>query len=655
MMLTPLEQTGLPSICRRTAAANNRPGAGRFFTSHARFAVLLLVLSFSALLLPTQASVERVDAIAGWPVLEGGRVMPLDSYARLKLLQYSGKSTYEGQSALHWLARAVFTPDAVQGDRIFMVNHPEVAEAVGLAPGDRRRFSYAELHPGLATLFELARNAYNTPEAEREPIDKELLRVYYNLDDFTRLLQTFRFAVPHPDFAVGVEANRQKLGLDPAGGDATFLDIYFRAAGFAPEIDRISKKEPATWTDEERELFALSSSLFQWSQMHRDLPITLLPMVGHDQEQWLSPWDLLSMRLGVDRYQVELNAMKDLVTAYQDGSQLAFDQAARLIERSLVAKAKPSRGIDNLQLETNYNRFQLFYRSEILYGLAFLLSLLAILSGNRWLRYGALALVLAAVLPHTVGIVWRMIIMGRPPMTNLYSTFLFVSWVCVVLGLLVEWMQKNALGSLLASFCGLFMLMFSARYVLQGDSLGVVVAVLNSNFWLSTHVVTVTIGYAGCMAAGIAGHVYLLQALRHPPENKNLRGTARAVYGLLAFGLIFAFLGTMLGGVWADQSWGRFWGWDPKENGALLIVLWCAILFHARICNWIHDRGMAAGSVIGVVVVLIAWLGINLLGVGLHSYGFTTGLARALWIAIGFEALFLLATTPFAKRSALVG
>lgn len=615
---------------------------------------IALVLSFCALALPARAQVDDVDAMAGWPVLEGGRIMPMDSYARLKLLQYSGRTTYEDWSAMQWLARVVFTPEAVQGDAIFMVNNPEVVEAIGIDPGDRRRFSYAELHPGLATLFELARNAFETPETEREPVDKELLRVYHNLDDFTRLLQAFRFVAPHRDFTVQVEANRQKLALD-GEGPATFLDIYLRAPGFAPEIDRISKLEPETWTDEEQELFGLSSALFRWSQMHRELPIAFLPMLGHDEEMWLSPWDLLAMRLGVDLYRGELQAMKQLAAAYRNGAQLAFDQAARQIERSLVSRAAPSRGIDNLGLELRYNRTQLFYRAEVLYGFAFLLSLIAILVGNRWVRYGAVVLIAAALLPHTVGIVWRMIIMGRPPMTNLYSTFLFVSWMCVVLGLIVEWMQKNALGSVLASFCGLSLLMFSARYVLSGDSLGVVVAVLDSNFWLSTHVVTITIGYAGCMAAGIAGHIYLLQALRKPPEDRALRGSARAVYGLLAFGLIFSFLGTMLGGVWADQSWGRFWGWDPKENGALLIVLWCAILFHARICNWINDRGMAAGSVIGVVVVLIAWLGINLLGVGLHSYGFTTGLARALWISIGFETLFLLATVPFAKRSRFLG
>jgi ABC-type transport system involved in cytochrome c biogenesis permease subunit len=163
-------------------------------------------------------------------------------------------------------------------------------------------------------------------------------------------------------------------------------------------------------------------------------------------------------------------------------------------------------------------------------------------------------------------------------------------------------------------------------------------------------VVTITMGYAGCVAAGVLGHLYLLQALRKPLHDAGMQSILRAIYGLLAFGLIFSFLGTMLGGVWADQSWGRFWGWDPKENGALLIVLWCAILFHARIAGMIGPLGMAAGSVLGIIVVLMAWLGINLLGVGLHSYGFTSGLARGLWTAVAFEVSFVVATLMLIQR-----
>jgi cytochrome c biogenesis factor len=89
----------------------------------------------------------------------------------------------------------------------------------------------------------------------------------------------------------------------------------------------------------------------------------------------------------------------------------------------------------------------------------------------------------------------------------------------------------------------------------------------------------------------------------------------------------------VLGGIWADQSWGRFWGWDPKENGALLIVLWNAIILHARWGGYARDRGIMAMAIFGNVITALSWFGVNMLGVGLHSYGF---MDKAFWALAGF-------------------
>jgi ABC-type transport system involved in cytochrome c biogenesis permease subunit len=218
-----------------------------------------------------------------------------------------------------------------------------------------------------------------------------------------------------------------------------------------------------------------------------------------------------------------------------------------------------------------------------------------------------------------------------------------------LLGLVVEAFQKNGLGVLLSSVAGLVLLLVSGRFA-DGDTMGVMIAVLDSNFWLSTHVVCITIGYAGCFFAGLFGAAYLIASLWMKPDDARRKAIVRVNYGILAFGLIFAFLGTMLGGVWADQSWGRFWGWDPKENGALLIVIWSTLIFHARICKIISDVGFAAGATLGIIVVLMAWLGINLLGVGLHNYGFTNALAVGFWVGVSVVALFVAAVLPFVKR-----
>jgi ABC-type transport system involved in cytochrome c biogenesis permease subunit len=225
----------------------------------------------------------------------------------------------------------------------------------------------------------------------------------------------------------------------------------------------------------------------------------------------------------------------------------------------------------------------------------------------------------------------------------------FVSWVSAVLGLLLERSTRKGYGLLVGAVSGLFLLLLSGKHD-QGDTIGVLVAVLNSNFWLTTHVITISLGYAGFCVAGVMGHFHILQYLANRNATAKLEAQRKMVYATMAFGLIFAFIGTILGGVWADQSWGRFWGWDPKENGALLIVLWGSILFHAKLGKMIGPLGVSMGSVFGIIVVMMAWFGINLLGVGLHSYGFTSGVANSLAAYVAAEMAFMGVTgTPIRR------
>ena len=93
-------------------------------------------------------------------------------------------------------------------------------------------------------------------------------------------------------------------------------------------------------------------------------------------------------------------------------------------------------------------------------------------------------------------------------------------------------------------------------------------------------------------------------------------------FGIVCFSLFFSFIGTVLGGIWADQSWGRFLGWDPKENGALMMVLWAAIMLHAKLGKFVHEKGFMIAAVFGNIITSFSWFGVNMLGVGLHSYGF---------------------------------
>jgi ABC-type transport system involved in cytochrome c biogenesis permease subunit len=223
-----------------------------------------------------------------------------------------------------------------------------------------------------------------------------------------------------------------------------------------------------------------------------------------------------------------------------------------------------------------------------------------------------------------------------------------VAAVSILAALFIERINRKkasaGIGLLCASMLGVVLLSIANRYAAEGDTMRMLVAVLNSNFWLSTHVVCVTIGYSACLLTGAIGHVWLIRALMPGDAGKpeRLKEISKMIYGTLCFGLLFSFIGTVLGGIWADQSWGRFWGWDPKENGALLIVIWCIILLHAKHWGYIRNQGLALGSVFGAIVVSLAWFGVNLLNVGLHSYGFTTGAATKLFGYIGAELIFMI-------------
>ncbi len=163
-------------------------------------------------------------------------------------------------------------------------------------------------------------------------------------------------------------------------------------------------------------------------------------------------------------------------------------------------------------------------------------------------------------------------------------------------------------------------------------------AVLDTQFWLATHVTCITLGYATTYVAGLLGCGLHPRRICSRPRCKAeiAKDISRMLYGTLCFSIFFSFVGTVLGGLWADDSWGRFWGWDPKENGALIIVLWNALVLHARWDGMVKERGLAVLAVLGNIIVSWSWFGVNELGAGLHSYGFTEGVVMKLALFVLF-------------------
>ena len=255
----------------------------------------------------------------------------------------------------------------------------------------------------------------------------------------------------------------------------------------------------------------------------------------------------------------------------------------------------------------------------------------------------------------TAGIITRMWLEGRPPVTNLYSSALFVGWGCVLLCIVLEKIFPNGIGAPAGGMTGFATMIIAHQLSLSGDTLEMMRAVLDSNFWLATHVIVITIGYSATFLAGFLAIIYVFRGVfTKSLDKETARSLERMVYGIVCFATLFSLVGTILGGIWADQSWGRFWGWDPKENGALLIVVWNAIILHARWGGLARTRGIMALAIFGNIVTAWSWFGTNMLGVGLHSYGFMDEAFNALVVFVVINlAIIALAYFPKAKwRSA---
>lgn len=317
------------------------------------------------------------------------------------------------------------------------------------------------------------------------------------------------------------------------------------------------------------------------------------------------------------------NLLLELQPAYLDSDAEKFNSTLE----SYLAKvcAEPPEGLSALKLSTEktYNSFSPFYVASVIY----LASLLAVVLGwigwQRSWNKAAYWLLMMALGIHVAGIIARVVISGRPPVTNLYSSVLFVSAAQVVIMLIIERITKLGIGTLMASLGAFLALLWAwTMTIVDGDTFTVMVAVLDTQFWLSTHVVCISIGYSATFVAGLLGLAYLIALLLTPKfsTKEKRRAFSNVIYGTVCFGLLCSFFGTVLGGLWGDDSWGRFWGWDPKENGALMIVLWNAVVLHTRWGGMVRDRGLAALAVLGNVVVLWSWKGVNSMGVGLHAY-----------------------------------
>jgi len=562
------------------------------------------------------------------PLLEGGRIKPIDSFARNSLLVIRGQQSLPVDahrlSASEWILDAMLRPEAADTYKAFVIDDPDVLGLLGMERSTERRFAYWQIESKREEIRGQAERANGLDSGRRSRFQTSIINLDHRLELYERIKNTVM--VSGSDDPVGEFETFVKL----APGALKALHSPAKAAA----ADREAMKNLAKFIDRYR--FLAQASAF------KPLP----PRSGENADEWTSVGEsILSPAGGLDPHP-GLPAFVHMAKAYKNADAAGFNDALHGFE-AWLSREKP-KAFSSAGSEETFNRAQPFISGMTLYVMA-LLGFFAWWGARRaWVRSISMGLLCAAVLVHTLGLGARVVLQGRPPVTNLYSSAVFVGWVAALLGLFSERIHKKGFAAAGGALLGFCTLLVAHHLTHSGDTMEMMRAVLDSNFWLATHVITVTIGYASTFLAGALGIAWIARlhlVKKHDAETD--KALASLAYGVISFSLLFSFIGTVLGGIWADQSWGRFWGWDPKENGALLIVLWNASILHARWIGYVRERGIMVMAVFGNIVTAMSWFGVNMLGVGLHSYGF---MDQAFWWLIVFSAghlaFMLLALLP---------
>lgn len=280
-----------------------------------------------------------------------------------------------------------------------------------------------------------------------------------------------------------------------------------------------------------------------------------------------------------------------------------------------------------------------FMWSWILYLLAAVLCLVLFISNKTKSKTKKLLFVYISVAVglHILGLLLRVYISGRAPVTNMYETVVWVALVAILFALVFHYLKPRWLTLLSACITSAFCLILTHMSpVVLDPTLSPLEPVLRDNFWLLTHVLIIVSSYGAFFVAFILGDIMLATYLVSKKSYEKIaKDSAQSIYRCIQLGVVLLTAGTILGGIWADYSWGRFWAWDPKETWALIGILGYLALLHARLSGWARDFGMALGAILAFSLIIMAWYGVNfVLGAGLHSYGFGAG-------GFGFVATFV--------------
>ena len=466
---------------------------------------------------------------------------------------------------------------------------------------------------------------------------------------------------------------RVELGLNPQEKHFSVHEImqskrFLELASGAMALRHSNKEKELSDLQKEVEIVQQRLMIVQ-RIMQSDSTLALIPHPKQATGKWLSFTGYRKILLETDakpyylpeQFSALSTKLNSVLEAYSTRNTESFIKTTGDLQstlRDLSPKIYPP--VSDLEIEISYNTQRPFGWAWLCYLPAALLSFVALKYKGRGLYLTALGLFIAGLTLHVYGFTLRCLIAGRPPVSNMYESVVWVGFGAAAFGMIFELIYRRRYfmfcGSSAAFAC---LVLVDQMPVIMGNvnapgfesQIKPLVPVLMSNYWLTIHVLTITLGYSAFMLTWFLGHVTLFSHLFRPGEKSEQHELHNFVYYAMQVGVLLLACGTILGGVWAYYSWGRFWGWDPKETWAFIALMCYLFVLHGRLAGWWGNFGLSVGAVICFQAVVMAWYGVNfVLGNGLHSYGSGAGGGAYVISAVLINLVFTIAAVV-RKRS----
>lgn len=525
------------------------------------------------------------------------RVKPFDTFAREMLTEWTGKENFSsfedpdtGEKVevfaaggpVRTMLEIVSRPESVRAKKFLRIQHPELKTMMGY-PRHHAYFSLDQIEAKLGELSTAHQKAVHKPDKDRTPLDRAVLALANAYSELQYAMNEWNLRV------IPVEYGEGKSWVSP------------------------------------------------WILRRFLHPADLIGLrLGGEGAPVMEEFDLASAALArVPRERLE--AALGAWDAWKEGRPSGLAKSLREVDPARYPSEKL------LDSEVKYNQRKPFKWAAGLYALTFLLFLFAAVFASRALWGAGVFVLVSSLVLHLYAYLWRWEIAQRFPLSNQYEAMLAIAFLGALIALVFECVLRSKYVGLGAGLVGAVMIVLADAVADFSPFIRSLPPALQS-VWMTIHVPTILLGYVCGAIMAVLGHIYIFTHLFAPGRQEALKNLETYMYRMLQVTVLFLLAGVVLGGVWAKEAWGRFWGWDMKETWALISLLAYLAALHGRFAGAIKGVGTAVASIVGLALVFLTFYGVNyVFGRGLHTYGFGQGSALPLYIYFAVEALVVLA------------